>query len=273
MSVATREASGDSARPGMGRLFARAARISFATRAAYRGDFLLSLLVTVLLEAITPMVTVLVYGAGARFPGWSMREALLVQGTFMLSRGIAYPCFFGMVWTVFEEVREGTFELTLLRPRSPLLVTLTKSFDVHGIGQLLGGVALFGYAAAGVPRPGLQQVLLFAVLLSLSVLVLFAMALFMAGSLFVWVGNGRVLEVSEAVMLFAQYPGSIYARGFRTLIATGVPVAMIAFLPAQALLARAEPITGVAAVCSLAFTAVALGFWRAMLRRYAGGGG
>ncbi len=260
-------------RPGPAQLFSRAARISFATRAAYRGDFLLSVVVTVLLEAVTPLVTVLAYGAGARFPGWPMREALLVQGTFMLARGVAYPCFFGMIWTVFEEVREGTFELTLLRPRSPLLVTLAKSFDVHGVGQLLGGVALFGYAVAGVPRPGPAAVALFAALLALSVLVLLAMALFMAGSLFVWVGNGRVLEVSEPVLLFAQYPGTIYGRAFRTLVATAVPVAMIAFLPAQALLARAEPITAVAAAFSLAFAGAGLAFWRAMLRRYAGGGG
>jgi ABC-2 type transport system permease protein len=259
--------------PGLPALFARALRISFATRAAYRGDFLTSLLVTLLLEAVTPLVTILVYGTGARFPGWSMHEALLVQGTFLLARGVAYPCFFGMVWTVFEQAREGTFELTLLKPRSALLVTLAQSLDVQGVGQLLGGAALFGWAAAHLPRPGLGAALLFAGLMVLAVLVLFAIALFMAGSLFVWVGNGRVLEVSEAVMLFAQYPGSIYGRAFRVLVSTAVPVAMIAFLPAQALLDRAEPITALAAVSSLAFLGAALLFWRAMLRRYAGGGG
>lgn len=259
--------------PGLPRLFARALRISFATRAAYRGDFLLSLLVTLLLEVLAPLVTVLVYGTGARFPGWSMHEALLVQGTFLLARGVAYPCFFGMVWTVFEQAREGTFELTLLKPRSALLVTLAQSLDVQGVGQLLGGAALFGWAAAHLPRPAPGAVLLFAGLMILAVVVLFAIALFMAGSLFVWVGNGRVLEVSEAVMLFAQYPGSIYGHAFRVLISTAVPVAMIAFLPAQALLGRAEPITAAAAVCALAFLGAALLFWRAMLRRYAGGGG
>ncbi len=257
----------------MARLVGRALRISFATRAAYRGDFVLSLVVTLLLEAVAPLVTVLVYGAGARFPGWSRDEALLVQGTFLLARGIAYPCFFGMVWTIFEQVREGTFELTLLKPRSPLLVTLAQSVDVQGFGQLLGGSVLFGWALAQLPPPGPLAVLLFLGLLALAVAVLFAVALLMAGSLFVWVGNGRVLEVSEAVMLFAQYPGSIYGRAFRILLSTGVPVAMIAFLPAQALLARAEPLTAVAAPCAVGFLGLALLFWRAMVRRYAGGGG
>jgi ABC-2 type transport system permease protein len=259
--------------PGLARLVGRALRVSLATRTAYRGDFLLSIAVTLLLEAVTPLVTVLVYGAGARFPGWSMPEALLVQGTFMLARGLAYACFFGMVWTLFEQVREGTFEVTLLKPRSPLVLTLVQSLDVQGLGQLLGGAALFGWAAAHLPRPGPGAVLLFCALLLGAVAVLFALALFMAGSLFVWVGNARVLELSEAVMLFAQYPGTIYGRSFRLLLATVVPVGMIAFLPAQALLGRAEPVTAVAAGCVALFVAAALLFWRAMLRRYAGGGG
>jgi ABC-2 type transport system permease protein len=95
----------------------------------------------------------------------------------------------------------------------------------------------------------------------------------MAGSLFVWVGNGRVLEVMESVMIFAQYPGSIYGRVFQLVLAVLVPAAMIAFLPAQALLGRPEPITLAAAPACAAFFLASLAFWRAMLRRYAGGGG
>lgn len=259
--------------PGVGRLLGRALRVSLATRVAYRGDLVLSLLVTLLLEGLTPLVTVLVYGAGARFPGWSMHEALLVQGVFMLARGVAQAAFFGMVWTVFEQVQEGTFELTLLKPRSPLLLTLMRGLNVQGLGQVAGGAALFGWAAARLPAPGPAQIGLFVAFLALSVAVLFGVTLFMAGSLFVWVGNARVLEVSDAVLLFAQYPGSIYGRSFRLLLATVLPVAMVAFMPAAALLGRPEPFTAIAAVSALAFLGAALLFWRAMLRRYAGGGG
>jgi ABC-type uncharacterized transport system permease subunit len=106
-------------RAGLARLAALAVRVSFSQRAAYRWDFLLSAVVALALEAVTPVVTLLIYGMGSSFPGWTATEALLIQGTFLLARGIAFPCFFGMVWTVFEGVREGTFELTLLKPRSP----------------------------------------------------------------------------------------------------------------------------------------------------------
>jgi len=87
------------------------------------------------------------------------------------------------------------------------------------------------------------------------------------------VGNGRVFEVMESVLLFAQYPGSIYGRTVQLVLAVIVPVGMVAFLPAQALLGRAGPLTAASALACVAFVGAALGFWRAMVRRYASGGG
>jgi ABC-2 type transport system permease protein len=260
-------------RLSLGRLIGQAAKNSFAARAAYRGDLALSLFVTLLFEAVTPLVTVLIYGTGSSFPGWSIREALLIQAVFLVSRGIAFPCFFGIVWIVFEQVREGTFDLTLLKPRAPLLVVLAEGFDVVGFGRFFGGAALFIFAAAGMRAPGMPQVLLFIVLLALSVLTLFGFALLMAGSLFVWVGNGRVQEVMESVMVFAQYPSSLYGRTFQVILAVILPASMIAFFPAQALLGRPELITIVSAPACVVFFCAALAFWRAMVRRYSGGGG
>ncbi len=264
---------GVTGRPKYARLFGRALRVSLATRAAYRGDFLMSLLVAVLFEMVTPLVTVLIYGAGSSFPGWSMGEALLIQAVFLVSRGIAFPCFFGIVWVVFDRVRDGTFETILLKPLPPLLVTLAEGLDAQGFIRFTGGAALFAYALTKVPAPGAAQVLLFAALFLISLLVLFSFALLMSGSLFAWVGNGRVMEVMESVMLFAQYPVSIYGQTFQLLLAVVVPAAMIAFLPVQALLGRAEPITGASVLACVVFFFASLFLWRAMARRYRGGGG
>lgn len=260
-------------KPMYGRFFSRAVKVSFASRAAYRGDFFMSLIVTVLFEMITPLVTVLIYGAGSSFPGWTIGEALLIQGIFLISRGIAFPCFFGIVWVVFQRVREGTFEMTLLKPIPPLLLTLAEGFDVEGFARFVGGVALFSYALGRIPAPGPLQFLLFGALLLVALLVLLSFALLMAGSLFVWIGNSRVLEVMESVMLFAQYPSSIYSRTVQLLLAVVIPAAMIAFLPAQALLGRPEPITLASVPVCAAFFFLCLLFWRAMVRRYSGGGG
>jgi ABC-2 type transport system permease protein len=260
-------------RPMYGRFLGRALRISLAARTAYRGDFFLSLLVSILFEMVTPLVTVLIYGAGSSFPGWTMGEALLIQAVFLVSRGIAFPCFFGIVWVVFERVREGTFETTLLKPLPPLLVALAEGLDAEGFVRFTGGAALFAYALSKVPAPGLPQILLFIALLAVSLLVLFSFALLMSGSLFVWIGNGRVMEVMESVMLFAQYPASIYGQTFQLVLSVVIPAAMIAFFPAQALLGRMEPFTWISVAACAVFFLASLSFWRAMAGRYKGGGG
>jgi ABC-2 type transport system permease protein len=255
------------------RILGLAAKISLAEGSAYRADFFLSLLVSVFFEMITPLVTVLIYGSGSSFPGWTIGEALLIQSIFLMARGIAFPCFFGIVFTVLYQVREGSWELTLLKPRSPLLVAVATSLDVQGFGRFLAGVALFIYSLGLIPAPGLWQVILFLALFLLALLILFSFALILAGTLFVWVGNGRIIELLDSILIFSQYPGSIFSPGFQFVLSVLIPAAMIAFLPAQALLGRPEPITAVSVPACAAFFAGSLLFWRAMMKRYTGGGG
>jgi len=78
------------------RLHLQGIKSALAVRMAYRADFFISILIMLIVEAFGPLVTYLVYKNGASLPGWSMYEALLIQGVFMLSRGISFPFF--SVW-------------------------------------------------------------------------------------------------------------------------------------------------------------------------------
>ena len=152
-------------------------------------------------------------------------------------------------------------------------MAMTTSIDIQGFGRLAAGIALFVYTLDLIPSPGFIQVALFAALFLCSLVVLFSFALIMAGSLFVWVGNGRVDEILDSILIFSQYPGSIFSQGFQFVLSVLIPAAMIAFLPAQALLGRPEPITIVSVPACIAFFGASLLFWRGMMKRYTGGGG
>jgi len=250
-----------------------AARVAVAERAAYRGDFVITVLVSLLFELVVPLVTALIYGSGASFPGWSVDEALLIQAVFLVARGIAFPCFFGMVWVVFEQVREGTFELTLLRPRSPLLTVILRGFDPQGFGRLIGGIGLFALVVSRLRIPGPANVFAFLALFALSLLALFAFALFLAGSLFIWPGNGRLFELLDSFLLFGQYPASVFNSPLQFVLAVALPVSAIALFPAQALLGRPGPLLIWSIPSAAAFFVLALAFWRRMVGKYSGGGG
>lgn len=256
------------------RIWALALRNSLADRSAYRGDFILGFFVTLLFEMVAPVVTLLMYqtSRGTGFPGWTLAEALLVQAVFLVSRGIAFPLFFSLIGTVNQLVREGSFELVLLKPRSALLVCLTKSINIQALGRLFGGLGLFAVTLGLLPAPSPGQWAVFLLLMVLSLAVLFGFALLLAGSLFVWVGNGRLMELAEALFLFGQYPSSVFAGGFQVLLML-VPVSLIAAFPAQALLGRDLTWLWAAVPLGLGFCALGAGFWNTMVRRYSGAGG
>lgn len=53
-------------------------KTALAGRMAYRGDFLLSALITLLANSMAPVIIFLVYRTGASFSGWNLYEVLLI---------------------------------------------------------------------------------------------------------------------------------------------------------------------------------------------------
>lgn len=248
-------------------------KTKLAERMAYRADFIISILMMLLGDLLLPLVTLLLYSSGASFPGWTLQEAILIQGIFTLAKGIAFPFFFGIVSTTLYHVREGSYDIFLLKPRSVLFVTMVSSFDIDDFGRLISGGLLTGWALSAMGIPGGMEWLQFAVLFLCSMLVLFAFSLFLSGMLFKWVGSSRVYEIFDSVSLFGMYPGTIFSNTFQNVLTYVIPITMIGFLPAAALLGR--PVDGSwigGGVCFL-FAGAALSFWHYMLRNYTSAGG
>lgn len=248
-------------------------RTKLAEQMAYRSHFALSVLLLIIGDLVVPFVTLLVYNSGASFPGWTLYEALLVQAVFALAKGIAFPFFFGMVGTTLSQVREGTFDLLLLRPRPVMLMAMLTGFDPDDFGRLLSGSVLFGVALSGLPAISGISWLQFGLLFMASITILCAVSLFLSGMLFRWVGSSRVFDIFDAVTGFGMYPGTIYSKSLQNVLTYVLPVGLIAFVPATALLGR----SGWGTLWALlpAAAALLLGglFWNRMLRGYTSAGG
>ncbi|GHD56599.1 ABC transporter permease [Jeongeupia chitinilytica] len=252
-------------------------RGALAARMTDRADLGISMIIMLLADLVVPLTTLLVYQHGAGFTGWQRDEALLLQATFLIAKGIAFPFCFGMIWTTTELVREGTFELLLLKPRSTLLLLLGHSFQPEDTGKLLGGIALFCLAlpnvTIGADADSSAALLGFAALLLLAVLTLFGFALLMTCLSFVWIGNSRLQEIFDAVSAFALYPHGIFTRSALGWLTWVIPVSVLGYLPASVLLGRPDPALPLAVGGALCFVLVVIGLWRMMLARYASAGG
>ena len=56
------------------KMYFACAKTSLAQVVAYRADFIMGSIITLLSNILFPLVTVLIYANGASFPGWNMWE-------------------------------------------------------------------------------------------------------------------------------------------------------------------------------------------------------
>lgn len=254
-------------------VYIQGVKTALASRMAYRGDFIMSMLIMMIVELGGPVITVIIYGNGASFPGWGQYEVLLLQGIFLLSRGISFPFFMGIVWNTIERVQEGTFDLLLIKPRSILLMSVVTAFDSEDLGKLIGGIIVFLFAMKHLPAQPLTHWVAFFILFLFSLLLMFAFALFMAGLGIVWIGNFRIYDIFMTTMEFGMYPKSIFTKFFQSLITYVIPVSLLASYPATALLGKLDSNVILALLSSVVFLLLGLWFYFRMVNNYSSAGG
>jgi ABC-2 type transport system permease protein len=254
-------------------IYRTAIKLSYARRMAYRGDFILSTCIMLAAELLGPIVIFLIYRTGAAFPGWSLFEVLLIQGVFLTIKGIAYLFFVGMIGTILQHVREGTFDTLLIKPRSILFLSMIDSISVEDLGVSLGGIGLSVIALINLPDISFINWITFVLLCINSLMVFFAFSLLMSATLFRWVGNSRMYEIMESLMTFAVYPRSIFSRPFQAVITVIIPVAMVAFIPAAVLLGKQPDGVFLSCMSCFFFLFLSAFIWHRMLRHYTSAGG
>ena len=248
-----------------------------ASRLAYRVDFFMGMIITIASELLLPLLTALIYRSGTAFPGWSYHEALLLQGIFITFRGASYALFFGMTGTVMSNVREGTFDLIMIRPAPAVFLSVAISFSLDDVGVFLSGVAIFIFVAIKVHVIlTLTGFAWFVLMFLASITVMFGFTLMMSATMFKWVGNSRIYEIFESIAGFGRYPATIFPGIFRVLVTFVFPVAVLGSLPAAVFLGKqsADPVQLMLLILSCGgFLVFGYIIWRVMIRSYISSGG
>lgn len=249
-------------------------RIAARQATTYRASFLLSSLITLVGNLAFPLVTVLIYGSGAAFPGWTADEVLLIQAVFTLSAGLSGLVLGGVVWVTMDRVREGTLEVVLLKPVRPLPFIILTTAQPESAGVALGGAALTAWAASrSVHTVSATHVLTFLGLFVAGLCVMAGLALVVAATSFRWVGNSRLPEMADSARAFGRYPLAIFPRALQGVVTFVVPVAMVGFFPASALLGRTVAGMWPATATCVAFLGFGVWLYHHQVRHYQGVGG
>ena len=219
------------------KLLFKSIEIELNKEMAYKWNFIIKMLSLVLVDVISPLVTLLIYKKTLGIPGWSFEQFILFQATFILVMGINRMTQISLAWKVIYEVREGTFDKFLIKPYNPLLYLTVTSWDLEGIGDLLVGASLLAWSFAKLGIGIISFNFLAYLFLVLSaILFTYSIMVLISSLSFIVVKSFALFDIFFNLIETGRYPATIYDYGMRFFVSFLFPIAIASTFPATALL-------------------------------------
>lgn len=255
------------------RLIAAFMRASIQEEAAYRSNFFISLLTSMLNLATGVLGIYVVFGQVNSIQGWDLPSTMVLLGVYLTVsalRGLFIGPSLEALSGMDGEIWTGAFDFSILRPINiQFLASLRKWRWFAVIDLLLGiGVIVFAVLMLGV-RPSLWQMLTFLLTLLTGTLILYAILLIFAALLF-WSPGVLFTWVFDGIFQMGRYPLGMYPGWLRLVLTWIVPVGVITTIPAQALTGNLATIgMATSLFLSLSLFVISSALFRLGLKRYA----
>jgi len=257
------------------RLYRRGLGAHLRANMEYEADFWLLVLGAALTQVMGLVFLSAVFARVPHINGWDFPDVVLIFSLVVIAEGIG-SLFFEGTWRLAMRVNQGELDYLLVRPYPVVLQVMSTDVGLNGLGNLLTGGVLLGWALTRVEVAWSPALIAGAVVLFISaVAIKVAINLATNCSAFWLISPFSIFAFAmHQVGDLARYPITVYAIGIRATLTLLVPFAFVSFFPASALLGRGDyawvgwltPL--VAAYC----VAVAGWVFRRGLRRYESAG-
>lgn len=251
------------------RLFFATIGISVQRELAFRTDFLLRVLLTLVTAAGTLVTLAGVYARVEQLDGWRYGDAVVALGMFVIVNGLMQALVEPNLAEFQAKVRTGALDDLLLRPANDAFLASAGTCRPFALIDLPLGAAIVLH---GLSRTDAHLTIAAAVASLCLTLIGFAIAwairLTLATMAF-WAGGLEFSVLFAAPWQLGRYPADLYGSGLRFVVTYIVPVAFVSTAPARALLGGPIASTLVTAgAVATASAVVALRLWRRGLRSY-----
>ena len=168
---------------------------------AYEADFWILVLSAVVVQFVGFAFIWTVFQQIPTINGWSLWEVVTMYALIFLTEGVG-SLFFEGTWMLGWTIWHGDFDIMLIRPVSPILLTLSQKVGMNGVGNIATGTVLLSINLAT------------------------------AASAF-WTRNpfSAVPMFAHQMGDFAKYPLTIYSLAVQVAIVVAVPFAFVSFFP------------------------------------------
>jgi viologen exporter family transport system permease protein len=241
----------------------------------YRLSFALDLTGTFVLSFIDFLAVLVIFHNIPRLGGWTVHEVAFLYGTSSIAFA-ACDLLIGHLDLFPRRIRDGTFDVLLLRPRGTLFQVLAGEVSLRRIGRVSQGVVVLVYALGGLSVAWNAGRVAMLALMLVTGLVIYGGVWVSGTCLAFWTTEGG--EFTNAFTyggnFLTQYPINIYSEWVRRFLAYVVPMAFVSYFPALYILDKPDPL-GLPSFLRFASPLVAVlvlvaagSLWRLAVRHY-----
>lgn len=262
------------------RLFARLTAARIRAQLQYRASFALQTAGMFLISFLDFIAVLVIFTNVPQLGGWTLPEVALLYAVSSLAFAFT-DLAIGHLDQLPQLVRDGTFDLLLIRPRGTLFQVITQDFQLRRLGKV-AQAAIVLVAALGALDVQWTPARAMVLVASIPAGVLIFASIWIAAICIVfWTvdGNEAANAVTYGGNFLSQYPINIYDRWLRRFLAYVVPTAFIAYFPMLYVLGKADPL-GLpmwlelsSPLVGILVAVAAAGIWRGAVRHYQSAGG
>lgn len=204
-------------------------------------------------------------------PQWSTAELYILAATFYITDLCASVLFHrNLLYHLPRDVHDGSFDRTLRMPVPTLFYTAFQKIDAGDFLAVIPFIGFWVYIGQHFVLPlTAASIALYIIMCIHAIIFIFALVL-LVGSTAFWFprgdGFGRLIDSSTAA---ARFPFTVFPRKFQFVVFYLFPLAILATIPTQVLLGKAD-MSQVVYVIGFTYVLLALSIaaWRRGLRVY-----
>jgi ABC-2 type transport system permease protein len=225
------------------RLHASFARFALSNEMAFRGNFLMKVLVELLWLGILLVFYQTIFAKTSMIADWNNYEYLFFVGCYYTMEGLIESLFLESCTEFAELVRSGNLDQYLLKPIDEQFLITCRWFDWSTAPKMLigGGVMTWAVVSLGQPiHPG--QVLAFLLLFLCGTALAYSFLLLLTSTSVWFMRNQSLMELWWLLTTVMRYPREIYRGGWATGLGAffwyALPILLVINVPASVIVTK-----------------------------------
>ena len=258
------------------RLWFAFARFALLGELAFRGNFIMKMLVEVLWLIILLMFYRTIFASTKLVAGWRQDQYLFFVGCYFALEGLVETLFLENCQDFSNQVRTGNLDASLLQPLDEQFLVSCRKIDWSTVPNFLMGVGVMIMSLAENPewRFSLVQLLVFGAVFVCALLLAYSFLLILTSSAVWMIRNQSLMELWWLFSSLMRYPreifsGRAWAYPIGWVFTFILPVMLVINVPANVMVRTLEPENVLfIAGATVVMLGVSRWFFRSALRRY-----